>query len=131
MIRLRMFRALLLFGILQAVSNLSFMLLAWTGKSYAMMMFAVGFENFSGGMGTSALVALLMAMCNKRYSATQYALLSSLAALGRIFVSPTSGFLVESVGWAAFFFITTLTAIPGLWMVLMLKDRISEFASGN
>lgn len=131
MIKLRMFRALLLFGVLQAVSNLSFMLLAWTGKSYAMMVFAVGFENFSGGMGTSALVALLMAMCNKRYSATQYALLSSLAALGRIFVSPTSGFLVESAGWAAFFFITTLTAIPGLWMVLILKDRISEFASGN
>lgn len=131
MIKLKMFRALLLFGILQAVSNLSFMLLAWVGKSYAMMVFAVAFENFSGGMGTSALVALLMAMCNKRYSATQYALLSSLAALGRTFVAPTSGFLVESVGWAAFFFITALTAIPGLWMVLMLKDKISEFSSNN
>ncbi len=131
MVKLKMYRALLFFGVLQAVSNLSFMLLAWVGKSYAMMVFAVAFENFSGGMGTSALVALLMAMCNKRYSATQYALLSSLAALGRIFVSPTSGFLVESVGWAAFFFITTLTAIPGLWMVLILKNKISEFASGN
>lgn len=126
MVRLRMFRALLLFGILQAVSNLSFMVLAWVGKSYGMMIFAVAFENLSGGMGTSAFVALLMALCNKRYSATQYALLSSLAALGRTFIAPTSGFMVESVGWAIFFFITTLTALPGLWMVWLLRNDIFE-----
>jgi len=124
MVRLRLFRSLLIFGILQAVSNLSFMFLAWIGKSYEMLIFTVAFENFSGGMGTAAFVSLLMAMCNHRYTATQYALLSSLAAIGRIFIAPTSGYLVESIGWASFFFITFLTALPGLWLLWWMRDAI-------
>lgn len=124
MMRLGLFRSLLFFGVLQAVSNLSFMVLAWLGKSYGMLIFAVAFENLSGGMGTSAFISLLMAVCSQRYSATQYALLTSLAALGRVFIGPTSGFLVESVGWANFFFITALTALPGLWLILRLKNEI-------
>jgi PAT family beta-lactamase induction signal transducer AmpG len=124
MVRLGLFRSLLIFGMLQALSNLSFMALAWTGKSYGMLVFAVAFENFSGGMGTAAFVSLLMALCDHRYTATQYALLSSLAALGRIFISPTSGFLVESVGWTSFFFVTFLTALPGLWLLWWLKSVI-------
>ena len=126
MIRLGLFRSLLIFGILQAVSNLSFMLLALVGKNYGMLVFTVAFENLTGGMGTSAFVSLLMAMCNHRYTATQYALLSSLAALGRIFISPTSGFLVESIGWAQFFFVTFLVALPGLLLLWWLRDVISE-----
>jgi PAT family beta-lactamase induction signal transducer AmpG len=126
MVRLRLFRSLLIFGILQAVSNLSFMALAWVGKSYGMLMFAVAFENMSGGMGTAAFVSLLMAMCNHKYTATQYALLSSLAALGRIFISPTSGYLVESIGWANFFLITFFVALPGLWLLWWLRDAISS-----
>jgi PAT family beta-lactamase induction signal transducer AmpG len=129
MVKLRLFRALMIFGILQAVSNLSFMFLAWIGKSYSMLVFAVAFENLSGGMGTAAFVSLLMAMCNHRYTATQYALLSSLAALGRVFISPTSGYLVESIGWANFFFITFLVALPGLWMLWWLRSAISELKS--
>lgn len=124
MARLGLFRSLLLFGVLQAISNLSFMVLAWIGKSYGMLIFAVAFENLSGGMGTSAFVALLMSMCNQRYSATQYALLSSLAALGRIFIAPTSGFLVSAIGWPAFFFITTLTALPGLGLLWWMRKEI-------
>jgi PAT family beta-lactamase induction signal transducer AmpG len=126
MARLGLFRSLLLFGILQAISNLSFMILAWLGKNYGMLIFAVAFENLSGGMGTSAFVALLMSMCNQRYSATQYALLSSLAALGRIFIAPTSGFLVSAVGWSAFFFITTLAALPGLGLLWWMRNTISD-----
>jgi PAT family beta-lactamase induction signal transducer AmpG len=129
MVRLGLFRSLLSFGILQAVSNLSFMLLAWIGKSYGMLVFAVAFENFSGGMGTAAFVSLLMAMCNHRYTATQYALLSSLAALGRIFIGPTSGFLVEAVGWASFFFITTLTALPGLGLLWWLRRVVTDLGN--
>ncbi|MBA4349405.1 MAG: muropeptide transporter AmpG, partial [Thermodesulfovibrio sp.] len=125
MVKLGLFRSLLFFGILQAVSNLSFMVLAWLGKNYSMLIFAVAFENLSGGMGTAAFVALLMAMCNQRFSATQYALLSSIAALGRIFISPTSGFLVESLGWASFFFITAIVALPGLWMLWWLRNEIA------
>jgi len=129
MVRLKLFRSLLIFGILQAVSNLSFMALAWIGKSYGMLVFAVAFENLTGGMGTSAFVSLLMAMCNHRYTATQYALLSSLAALGRIFISPTSGYLVESIGWASFFFITFLTALPGLGLLWRLRGAILDLKS--
>ncbi|MFZ5905780.1 MAG: AmpG family muropeptide MFS transporter [Nitrospirota bacterium] len=128
MVRLRLYRSLLVFGLLQAISNLSFMLLAWTGKSYALLVFAVAFENFSGGMGTAAFVALLMAMCDHRFTATQYALLSSLAALGRIFISPTSGYLVDSVGWVLFFFITFLTALPGLGILLYLRNIVDGLA---
>ena len=131
MVRLGLFRSLLAFGILQAVSNLSFMLLAWIGKSYGMLVFAVAFENFSGGMGTAAFVSLLMAMCNHRYTATQYALLSSLAALGRIFIGPTSGFLVEAVGWANFFFITALTALPGLLLLWRLRQEVTGLENGR
>ena len=124
MVRLGLFRSLLFFGILQAVSNLSFMILALIGKSYGMLIFAVVFENLSGGMGTVAFVSLLMTMCNQKYSATQYALLSSLAALGRIFIAPTSGFIVASFGWAQFFFITALAALPGLWLLLHMRSKI-------
>ena len=129
MVKLRLFRALIIFGILQAVSNLSFMFLALMGKSYGMLVFAVAFENMAGGMGTAAFVSLLMAMCNHRYTATQYALLSSLAALGRIFIAPTSGYLVESIGWASFFFITFLAALPGLWLLWWLRGEVSDLKS--
>ncbi|MFA5353085.1 MAG: MFS transporter [Thermodesulfovibrionales bacterium] len=124
MIRLGLYWSLLVFGILQAISNLSFMALAMTGKSYAVLLFAVAFENITGGMGTAAFVALLMAMCNSRYSATQYALLSSLAALGRIFIGPTSGFVAASLGWAAFFFITAIASIPGLLLLWVLRKNV-------
>ena len=124
MVRLGLYRSLLYFGLLQAVSNLSFVLLAWAGKSYAVMIFAVGFENLAGGMGTAAFVSLLMTLCNHRFSATQYALLSSLASLGRIVISPSSGYLVSSVGWATFFLITAATALPGLWMLVHLKKEL-------
>jgi len=125
MARMGLFRALLLFGLLQAVSNLSFMVLAWTGKSYLVMVSAVAFENLSGGMGTAAFVALLMSLCDHRYTATQFALLSALGALGRVFVGPPSGYLVETVGWVVFFFITFLAALPGLGLLWRLRDYLN------
>ncbi|HSW62746.1 MAG TPA: MFS transporter [Dissulfurispiraceae bacterium] len=124
MVTLGLFRSLMIFGVLQAVSILSFAALAWVGKSYPMMIFAVAFENMTGGMGTAAFVALLMALCNQRFSATQYALLSSIAALGRTFIAPTSGFLVEAVGWTGYFIFATLTALPALGILWWLKKDI-------
>ncbi len=124
MFRLGMFWSLMLFGCLQAVSNLSFMVLAWAGKSYPLMVTAVAFENISGGMGTAAFVAFLMSLCDHRYTATQYALLSALAAIGRVFVGPPSGYLVEAVGWVPFFFLTFLVAVPGLWLLWRLRRHI-------
>jgi MFS transporter, PAT family, beta-lactamase induction signal transducer AmpG len=122
MARMGLFRSLLVFGGLQALSNLTFMLLAWTGKSYPIMVTAVAFENLAGGMGTAAFVALMMSLCDHRYTATQYALLSAMAALGRVFVGPPSGYVVEAVGWVSFFFITFLAALPGLWLLWRLRD---------
>lgn len=131
MAKIGLFGSLMFFGILQAVSNLSFMVLAWIGKSYIAMIAAVGFENLSGGMGTAAFVAFLMALCNHRFTATQYALLSALASLGRVFVGPPSGFLVNWVGWPHFFFITTLVALPGLVLLWWMKHHVSGLEKGS
>ena len=124
MTRMGLYGSLMLFGILQAVSNLAFMALAMVGKNYPMMIGAVGLENICGGMGTAAFVAFLMALCNHRFSATQYAILSALAALGRVFVGPPSGLLVARLGWVEFFFFTFLAALPGLFLLYFLKRRI-------
>ncbi len=122
--RLGLYRSLMIFGILQAVSNLSFMVLAYFGKVYSMMVIAVAFENLAGGMGTAAFVAFLMALCDQRYTATQFALLSALASLGRIFVGPPSGYLSHEVGWVIFFFVTFLAALPGLFLLLKMRPNI-------
>jgi PAT family beta-lactamase induction signal transducer AmpG len=122
--RLGLYRSLMIFGILQAISNLSFMVLAYAGKVYSLMVAAVAFENLAGGMGTAAFVAFLMALCNRRYTATQFALLSALASLGRIFVGPPSGYLSHEVGWVVFFFITFLAALPGLFLLYMMRQNI-------
>lgn len=124
MARLGLFRSLLLFGVLQAISNLTFMWLAAAGKSYAIMVTAVGFENLAGGMGTAAFVALLMGMCDKRFTASQFALLSALAAVGRVYVGPASGFMVEAMGWVPFFGFTFAIALPGLLLLFLMRRQI-------
>jgi PAT family beta-lactamase induction signal transducer AmpG len=116
------------FGVLQAVSNLGFMALAAAGKSWPLMVFAVGFENLCGGMGTAAFVALLMALCDHRFTATQYALLSALAAFGRVYVGPAAGYATDpkhlGLSWALFFFLTFLTALPGLALLWWKRDSL-------
>jgi PAT family beta-lactamase induction signal transducer AmpG len=124
MARLGLFKSLLIFGILQAVSNLSFMVLALVGKSYPLMIFTIAFENLAGGMGTAAFVAFLMVLCNHNYTATQFALFSALASLGRVFVGPLSGVLVDEMGWAVFFFTTFLFALPGLILLWFMKEVV-------
>ena len=125
MVKLGLFRSLLVFGVLQAVSNLTFMWLAVAGKDYGIMVIAVAFENISGGMGTAAFVALLMTLCNARFTATQFALLSALAAVGRVYVGPASGYIVESAGWPVFFFFTFLAALPGLGLLWWMREKIT------
>jgi len=124
MAKLRLYRSLLLFGILQALTNLGFMALALAGKSYPLMLAVVAAENLCGGMGTAAFAALLMSLCDRRYSATQYALLSALAALGRVYVGPAAGAMVESMGWASFFFATFLFALPGVALLWWQRARV-------
>jgi len=131
MARLRLFKALLIFGILQAVSNLSFMVLALVGKSYPLMIFTIAFENLAGGMGTAAFVAFLMILCNHSYTATQFALLSALASLGRVFVGPLSGVLVDGMGWTVFFFTTFLFALPGLVLLWVMREVVKGIEAAN
>jgi PAT family beta-lactamase induction signal transducer AmpG len=129
--RLGLFRSLFVFGILQALSNLTFMWLAWAGKSYAVMALAVGVENLTGGMGTAAFVALVMSLCNHRYTATQFALLSSVEALGRVFLGWPAAKLVGLAGWGPFFFVTFLAALPGLWLLWILRKPVAEHTEVN
>jgi PAT family beta-lactamase induction signal transducer AmpG len=128
MVWLGLYRSLMAFGILQAVSNLSFMWLALAGKSYPIMVIAVGFENFTGGMGTAAFVALLMALCDHRFTATQYALLSALASFGRVYVGPAAGYATDpnylGLDWATFFLVTFLAALPGLGLLYWKQASI-------
>jgi MFS transporter, PAT family, beta-lactamase induction signal transducer AmpG len=129
MVRLGLYRSLMVFGIFQGVSTLAYMWLAMAGKSYLLLIFAVGVENVASGMGTVAFVALLMALCDHRFTATQYALLSALSAFGRVYVGPAAGFATDpnhlGLGWPSFFFLTFVVALPGL-ALLAFKRRDIE-----
>ncbi|GAQ94876.1 MFS transporter, PAT family, beta-lactamase induction signal transducer AmpG [Thermodesulfovibrio aggregans] len=122
--KISVYKALISFGILQAASNLMFMLLSIEGKNLVLFVLTVIIENFTGGMGTTAFLAFLMGLCNRSFAATQYALLSSLASFGRVMISPTAGFVVENIGWTAFYFLTFLVAIPGVILIIGLKNQI-------
>ncbi|NLD55752.1 MAG: MFS transporter [Burkholderiaceae bacterium] len=124
-----LYNALMLFGILQAVSNFGYWLLAVLPKSHALMAAAIGVENLCGGLGTAAFVAFLMALTDMRYSAAQYALLSALAAVGRVYVGPASGVMVESFGWPLFFMLTVVTALPGLVLLWWLREDVRALGS--
>jgi len=128
MARLGLVRSLLVFGLFQALSNLCFTGLAWAGKSYGALAASVIVENVTGGMGTAAFLALIMSLCDHRYTATQFALLSSLEAVGRVLSGRPSAELVATVGWAQFFFISFVLALPGVWLVWQLRAGLLEKA---
>ena len=119
MIRLGINRSLWIFGVLQALSTACFALLSRIGPHVSALSGVIGFENLSGGMGTAAYVAFMASITNKRFTATQYALLSSLMGVPRVMASAPTGFLAKHLGWGWFFIACTLIAIPG--MLLLLK----------
>lgn len=106
--------SLWIFGFLQIFSNIGYILVAEAGVNRPLMYGAMGFETFTQGLGTGAFMALLLRMTQKRFSATQYALFSSLFGLPRLFASPMAGFLVFGMGWTHFFWLTMAAGIPGL-----------------
>ena len=122
--RLTLFRALLIFGILQGVSNAGYWALSVTDKHIYSMAAAVFFENLCGGMGTAAFVALLMTLCNKSFSATQFALLSALSAVGRVYVGPIAGWFVEAHGWPTFYLFSVFAAVPGILLLLICRQTL-------
>ena len=126
MYRLGLYRALFLFAWLQAVTNLGFLALTFIGQNYLGLIVVVGLENLTGGMGTAAFVALLMAICDRRFTATQFAMLTAIASLGRVFAGPPSGFLVETLGWSVFFAITFFVALPAIVMLAHMRTQVER-----
>lgn len=118
-------RSLFAFGILQAATNLLFLALAMVGKSYWVLVVAIGADSISGGLGTAAFTAFLMSLCNRQFSATQYALLSALATVGSNSLGASSGFLVDAVGWPGFFLLTVAFAAPALVLLALLPKDLS------
>jgi len=123
--RIGLYRALFLFGIAQALSTLTFLLLAAVGKNYLLMVVSVLIENFCSGMGTAAFVAFLMSLCHQRYTATQYACLSALAAVGRVFLGPVAGLMVSHLGWEGFYGWAFLLSFPGLFLLVLLIRKVN------
>jgi PAT family beta-lactamase induction signal transducer AmpG len=147
MLKLGLWRSLMLFGVLQLLSNLAFWWLAVGGKGTlgaltipafdwkfvqlaaptpvdGALLVAVAAENLSGGMGTAAFVAFLMSLTNQRFTATQFALLSAFASIGRVWVGPLAGVLAESIGWPTFFIVSTVVALPALALLWWLRTSV-------
>jgi MFS transporter, PAT family, beta-lactamase induction signal transducer AmpG len=122
--RFGIMRALFICGFFQMSSNLVFILQAYVGYNVAILALTIGTENIAGGMGTAALVAYLSSLCNISYSATQYALLSSLTAVGRTFLSSTAGVIAENLSWTFFFIVSTIIALPGMITLLWLRQPV-------
>ncbi len=119
LLKLGINRGLWIFGILQALSTAGFAVLARIGYNISMLSGVIAFENLSSGMGTAAFVAFMASITNKKFTATQYALLTSLMGLPRALASSVTGFMAKNIGWEEFFIGCTLIAIPG--MLLLLK----------
>ncbi|ALR03384.1 MFS transporter [Xylella fastidiosa] len=151
LLRVRLSRALFWFGAMQLVSNLGFYALARVGAGFwgslvipsfnvlivhlemptemdRLLLFVLSLENFSGGMGTAAFVALLSNLCNVRFSATHYALLSAFASLGRVFVGPFAGVLADACGWQVFFLVSLLVGVPGLVIAWCMRTEIDAMS---
>lgn len=132
MARLGLYRSLMIFGILQAVSNFGYWVLAVTPPHIYSMGLVVALENICGGLGTAAFVALLMALCKQEFSATQFALLSALSAVGRTYLAgPFTPPLVESLGWPAFFVVTVFIGVPGLLLLWWKRAEIRSLDSSG
>src|SRR5918996_4311452 len=131
--RLGMKRSVLISLVLMAVSNFSFALLAAVGHTNLGMAAAVGFENFASGIGGVTVVAYLSALCNLRFTATQYALLSALASIaGRFFTGTSAGGLIEAMGYVNFYVLTTIVALPGVILFwFMMRSGLADLSIGS
>lgn len=118
--RLGVLRSLLIGGVLQGLSNLAYVVQAIAGHDVMVLTVVIFVENFCGGLGSAAFVAYLSGLCAIAFTATQYALLSSLASVGRTFLSSGGGWLSEQIDWVPFFLATTAAALPGLALLVYL-----------
>lgn len=122
--RLKTFNSLVFSGVLQIVSNLLFIWVAKSHHDLLALSVAIAIENFTGSINTVVVIAYLSNLCNLNYTATQYALLSSIANIGRTIISAPAGYIVASVGWVNFIWITALAGIPSIYILFKIKDTI-------
>ncbi len=125
--RFNLYKALLWFGLAQACSNVLFMLLAIIGKHYLFMTSSIFIESVCSGMSTTALLVFLTSLCHPHYSATQFACLSAVSAVGRVFLGPVAGVLVAHLGWINFFGWTVLICFPGLTLLVLLRSKVNFY----
>jgi PAT family beta-lactamase induction signal transducer AmpG len=130
MLRLGINRSLWIFGFLQAISTACFAILARIGHSIAALSAVIAFENLSSGMGTAAYAAFMASITNKRFTATQYALLTSLMGVPRVMASAPTGFIAKNLGWESFYIACTLIAIPGMLLLLKFAPWNSKKLTG-
>lgn len=120
--RMGVIKSLWLGGILQALANLPYAYLAsMNATDMQALAITISIDNFCGGLGTTAFIAYISGLCNLRFTATQYALLNSLASVGRIFFTTTSGVLAASLGWQLFFILTACLGVPGVMLLYFLQ----------
>ena len=119
MIKIGINKALWIFGFLQLVTIIPFIVLSMVGHNLILLGITVGLESFAMGLGTTALIAFISKQTDPRYTATQFALFTSLASIPRSITNASTGFIVESLGWTNFFYLCFMLAIPG--MLLLLK----------
>jgi PAT family beta-lactamase induction signal transducer AmpG len=122
-LRIGVFQALLFCGGLQALSNLMYAMQVWAGHDVAMLAVTIGGENLTGGMASSAFVAYLSGLCSRDFTATQYALLSSLATVGLNVLAASGGYFAERLGWIPFFVLSTLACLPSLLSLVWIMNR--------
>jgi PAT family beta-lactamase induction signal transducer AmpG len=122
-VRFGLVRSLILCGIIQALGNLTYVLQAVGGHKIGYLAFCVTAQNVTTGMAGTALVSYISSLCSPEFTATQYALLASLALLGRTFVGSTGGVISEATGWVVFFLLTTVASLPALVLLVWVERR--------
>lgn len=126
MTRIRLFKALFYFGVLQAGAILALLQLALVGHHYGLLIFAIFTDNFCNAMGSIAFLAFIMSLCDHRYTATQFALFSALASIGRVFIGPLAGLIVTYFSWPTFFILSLAACLPGLGLLWYLRNSVSN-----
>lgn len=121
--RIGLYWSLLVCGVLQTLANLMYAALVLSGHDLGMLTASIAIENVTGGMGNAAFVVYLSQLCDLRFTATQYALLSSLAALGRTVLASSGGWIADRIDWIPFFTLATVAGLPGLLLLLWLMRR--------
>ncbi|RPH01362.1 MFS transporter [bacterium TMED221] len=123
-LRIGLYKSLIIFGIFQAIATLGFSILAYIGSNIYLLMTVISLENLAAGMGYTAYLAFIANMTNKRFTATQFALMTALMSLPRTLFSGSSGFLVELLDWEIYFIFCSLIAFPALIILMKLRRSL-------